>query len=120
MKTLILHFHLGCSGGGVKIEGGVDLSILYGKWGPVTMYVIDPSKTPKRSVFALSTRVPTRPDKATLEDLSMSMAPVLQDISDLCVEIMAKFNSHEQNLVSIGKTQSALCLNVIALQNGPL
>ena len=55
----------------------------------------------------------------------MSMAPVLQDISDLRAEIMAKFNSHhheshEQNLISIGKTQSALCLNVIALQNGPL
>ncbi len=50
----------------------------------------------------------------------MSMAPVLQDISDLRAEIMAKFNSHEQNLISIGKTQSALCLNVLALQNGPL
>jgi hypothetical protein len=31
VKTLILHFHLGCLGGGVKIEGGVDLSILYGR-----------------------------------------------------------------------------------------
>ncbi len=30
MKKLILHFHLGCSGGGVKIEGGVDLSMIYG------------------------------------------------------------------------------------------
>ena len=50
----------------------------------------------------------------------MSMAPVLQDISDLRAEIMAKFNSHEQNLISIGKTQSALCLNVIAPQNGSL
>jgi len=82
--------------------------------------VIDPSKTPKRSVFTLSTRDPTRPDKATLEALSMSMTPVLQDISDLRAEIMAKFNSHEQNLISIGKTQSALCLNVNDLQNGPL
>ncbi len=30
MKKLILHFHLGYSGGGVKIEGGVDLSMVYG------------------------------------------------------------------------------------------
>ena len=44
----------------------------------------------------------------------MSMAPVLQDISDLRTEIMAKFNSHEQILISI------VYLNVIALQNGPL
>jgi hypothetical protein len=61
------------------------------KWGPVPMCVIDPSKTPKRSVFALSTRDPARPDKVTLEALSMSMAPVRQDIIDLRAEIMAKF-----------------------------
>jgi hypothetical protein len=90
------------------------------KWGKVPMCVIDPSKDLKRSVFALPGRDSARPDKATLDALSMSMAPVLQDLSELRTEIMAKFHTHEQNLIEIGKTQHALCLNVIALQNGPL
>ena len=90
------------------------------KWGKVPMCVIDPSKAVKRSVFALPGRDSARPDKATLDALSMSMAPVLQDLSELRTEIMAKFHTHEQNLIEIGKTQHALCLNVIALQNGPL